>query len=89
MLTTTSLVSADNHPLLIDQPRAVAPSLVSANATVIHQGKEIAKGSNGWAGMAETLPGDNSAICNDARGMTMRPAVATKASFEARPLGFV
>jgi hypothetical protein len=82
------LAWADNPQAIIDQARSAAPSMVSSNATVVHQGKVIAQGDNGWVCMPETLPGDNSPICNDATWMKMLQAVGTKAPFEADGLGF-
>jgi hypothetical protein len=82
------LAWADNHQTIIDQARSAAPSMVSDNATIMHQGKVIFKGTNGWVCMPETLPGDNAPICNDAVWMKMLQAVGTKAPFEANQLGF-
>lgn len=84
---SASLVLADRHQALIDQARSAAPSMVSAQATVMYQGKVLAKGANGWVCMPETLPGDNSPICNDSTWMTMLQAVGSKAPFEAKKIG--
>ncbi|WP_029653443.1 hypothetical protein [Marinobacter daepoensis] len=84
---STSLVMADNHQALIDQARSAAPSMVSAQATVMYQGKVLAEGTNGWVCMPETLPGDNSPICNDSTWMTMLQAMGSKAPYEATKIG--
>lgn len=78
---------AGEQQALIDQARSAAPSMVSANATVMHQGKVLAKGSNGWVCLPETLPGDNSPICNDATWMKMLEAIGSKAPFKAERIG--
>ncbi|MDI9245430.1 hypothetical protein [Marinobacter sp. CHS3-4] len=84
---SASLVSAENHQALIDQARSAAPSMVSSKATIMYQGKVLSEGTNGWVCMPETMPGDNSPICNDATWMEMLHAVGTKGPFEAREMG--
>ncbi len=81
------LVTADENQQLIDQARSAAPSLVSADATIMYQGKVLSKGTNGWTCMPETLPGDNSPICNDSTWMTMLEAVGSKGPFVADKIG--
>lgn len=78
---------SDDTQKLIDRARAAAPSMVSADATVIYRGKTLAEGSNGWVCMPETLPDDDAPICNDATWMAMLNAVGTKAPFEADSIG--
>ena len=85
---TTALTWADGHQAIIDQARSAAPTMVSANATVMHQGKVLVKGTNGWVCMPETMPGDNAPICNDSTWMEMLQAVGTKAPYEAKGLWF-
>lgn len=79
---------AESNQDLIDQARSAAPLMVSAEATIMYQSKVIEKGTNGWVCMPETLPGDNSPICNDATWMKMLQAVGTKAPFTTEGLGF-
>ncbi len=80
-------LAADNQAL-IHQARSAAPSMVSMAATVVYQGKTLLQGTNHWVCMPETLPGDNSPICNDAVWMEMLQAIANKASFTAKAVGF-
>ena len=85
---SSGLAYADGHAKLIEQARSAAPSMISADATVIYKGKVLAEGSNGWTCMPETFPGDNSPICNDAVWMEMMQAMGKQAPYEATQLGF-
>ncbi|UTW04426.1 hypothetical protein KDX31_05300 [Amphritea atlantica] len=88
LLLSPAIVSAEDNQALIMQARSAAPSMVSADATVMYQGKVLAEGSNGWTCMPETMPGDNSPICNDAVWMEALAAVGSKGPFEAKEMGF-
>lgn len=79
---------AVDNATLIAQARSAAPSMVSAEATIMYRGKVLAEGRNNWICMPETLPDDNSPICNDAQWMKMMQAVGTKGAFTAQGLGF-
>ncbi|WP_299183426.1 hypothetical protein [uncultured Neptuniibacter sp.] len=78
---------ADDTQALIDRARSAAPSMVSAEATVIYRGKTLVEGRNGWVCMPETLPDDNAPICNDAQWMKMLTAVSNQADFRAEGIG--
>lgn len=71
----------------IAHARTAAPPSISANATVIIDGKVAAEGSNGWTCMPDTLPADNAPMCNDAMWMKMLTAVGNKADFVANGFG--
>ncbi len=88
LVLSPATVYAEDNQALIEQARSAAPSMVSADATVMYQGKVLAEGSNGWTCMPETLPGDNSPICNDAVWMKMLTAVGSKGPFETNQMGF-
>ncbi|MBV1787802.1 hypothetical protein KQ940_07005 [Marinobacterium sp. D7] len=88
LILVSPAVQAEDEQALIERARSAAPSMVSADATVMYQGKVLAEGSNGWVCLPETLPGDNSPICNDAVWMEMLQAVGSKAPFEAKQMGF-
>ncbi|GGC09037.1 hypothetical protein GCM10011352_39270 [Marinobacterium zhoushanense] len=88
LLLTSAAALAEDEQALIDRARSAAPSMVSADATVMYQGKVLAEGTNGWTCLPETMPGDNIPICNDAMWMEMFQAVGGKAPFEAKQMGF-
>lgn len=67
--------------------RSAAPASISANATVMVDGKVVAQGSNGWTCMPDTMPGDGAAMCNDATWMKMMMAVGGKQDFVADGVG--
>ena len=71
----------------IAHARAAAPAAVSADATVMVDGKVVAKGSNGWTCMPDTMPGDGAAMCNDGVWGEMMAAVGAKAAFKASGVG--
>ncbi|GAA0794830.1 hypothetical protein [Marinobacterium sediminicola] len=85
---STVLAHAEDNQALIELARSAAPDSVSAEATVMYRGEVLAEGSNGWVCMPETLPDDNSPMCNDAVWMEMMQAVGAKAPFEAKQMGF-
>ncbi len=71
----------------IAHARAAAPAAVSADATIMVNGKVVVEGSNGWTCMPDTMPGDGAAMCNDALWGEMMNAVGTKAAFKASGIG--
>lgn len=71
----------------IARARAAAPAAVSADATIMVDGKVVVEGSNGWTCMPDTMPGDGAAMCNDALWGEMMTAVGTKAAFKASGIG--
>lgn len=88
-LTMLSIpTQAEDNSALIAQARSAAPSMVSAEATIMYRGKVLAEGKNGWVCLPETLPDDNSPICNDQTWMKMLQAVGSKGEFVANQMGF-
>lgn len=71
----------------IAHARNAAPPSISADATVMVDGKVVVEGSNGWTCMPDTMPGDGAAMCNDAIWAEMMTAVGTKAPFKASGVG--
>lgn len=71
----------------IARARSAAPASISANATVMVDGKVVAKGSNGWTCMPDTLPGDGAAMCNDSMWMKLAMAMGSKEDFVANGVG--
>lgn len=71
----------------IAHARNAAPPSISANATIMVDGKVVVEGSNGWTCMPDTMPNDGAAMCNDAIWGEMMKAVGTKAPFEASGVG--
>lgn len=67
--------------------RSAAPASISADATVIVDGKVVAQGTNGWTCMPDTMPSDGAAMCNDAMWMKMMMAMGKKADFVADGVG--
>lgn len=94
LLLTTALlliagtVQATDNNALIKKAKSAAPSMISANATIMYRGKVLVEGSNGWVCLPETMPDDNAPMCNDAVWMEMMGAVGTKAPFTATKMGF-
>ena len=68
--------------------KSAAPSAISANATIVVDGKVVSEGSNSWTCMPDTMPGDGAAMCNDAMWMKMMGAVGSKGDFVADGVGF-
>lgn len=87
-LLLSPLTQAVDNSTLIAQARSAAPSMVSAEATIMYRGKVLAQGTNNWICMPETLPDDNAPICNDAQWMKMMQAVGSKGAFTAQGIGF-
>lgn len=71
----------------IAHARAAAPAAVSADATIMVDGKVVVEGSNGWTCMPDTMPGDGAAMCNDALWGEMMAAVGAQAPFKANGVG--
>ena len=67
--------------------RSAAPPSVSADATIVVDGKVVVEGSNGWTCMPDTMPGDGAAMCNDAVWMKLMNAVGSKADFSTDTVG--
>ena len=93
-LTAIALLASLTQPLfagdkdaLIALARSAAPAMVSADATVMYRGEVIAKGSNEWVCMPETLPDDGAPMCNDAVWMKMMQAMGAGADFQAEGVG--
>ena len=79
--------ATDNNDL-ITKAKSAAPSMISADATIMYRGKILVEGSNGWICLPETMPDDNAPMCNDAVWMEMMGAVGAKAPFTATKMGF-
>ena len=71
----------------IAHARAAAPSFISADATVVVNGKVVVEGSNGWTCMPDTMPDDGAAMCSDGMWMKMMSALANKEDFAADGIG--
>jgi hypothetical protein len=71
----------------IDQARSAAISSISADATIVDNGKVLVEGNNGWTCMPDTLPGDNAPICVDAVWLQMMQALGNKDNFTADKIG--
>ena len=67
--------------------RSAAPPSISADATVIVDGKVVAEGTNGWTCMPDTMPSDGAAMCNDSVWMEMMTAMGSKGDFVADGVG--
>ncbi|MEE8495370.1 MAG: hypothetical protein V3S21_02735 [Xanthomonadales bacterium] len=80
-------VAGDDVDKLVAHARAAAPAAIGAGATVVINGEVVVEGSNGWTCMPEVMPGDGSAICNDAVWSEMMAAVGAKAPFTASGVG--
>lgn len=78
---------SDQHTALIEKARSAAPGLVSADATVVYRGKVLAKGTNDWTCMPETLPDDNAPMCNDAVWMELMMAMSAGKGYTVEKLG--
>jgi hypothetical protein len=71
----------------IAHAQSAAPASISANATVVVDGEVVKEGTNGWTCMPDTMPGDNSPMCNDAVWMKMLSAFGNKADFTPTGIG--
>ncbi len=82
-----SCLAGDELDKRVALARSAAPASISADATIMVDGKVVSKGSNGWICMPDTMPNDNAAMCNDALWMKMMGAVGSKADFVADGVG--
>ncbi|MFV8819553.1 hypothetical protein [Haliea sp. E17] len=71
----------------IARARSAAPAAVSADATIMVDGKVAVEGSNGWTCMPDTMPNDGAAMCNDAVWMKMMQAMGSKSDFTTDEVG--
>ncbi len=71
----------------IAQARSAAPPSVSADATVVVDGKVVVEGTNGWTCMPDTMPSDGAAMCNDGVWMAMMTAMGSKSDFTTDRVG--
>jgi len=78
---------ADDLQDKIAHARLAAPTSISADATVMVDGKVVAEGTNGWTCMPDTMPGDGAAMCNDAEWMKLMQAMGSKADFKPTGVG--
>jgi hypothetical protein len=87
MLPTVFVQAESTLQERIAHARSAAPPSVSAEATVVVDGKVVEEGSNGWTCMPDTMPGDGAAMCNDAVWMKLMNAVGSKAEFSTDRVG--
>ena len=80
-------VAGDDIAKRIAHARSAAPAAVSADATIVVDGKVVSEGSNGWTCMPDTMPADGAAMCNDAIWGEMMAAVGSKAAFKTTGVG--
>ena len=80
-------IADDNLDQRIAHARSAAPASISADATVVVDGKVVAEGSNGWTCMPDTMPGDGAAMCNDAIWMKIMGAMGGKKDFRVEGVG--
>ena len=71
----------------IAHARSAAPPSISADATIVVDGKVVVEGSNGWTCMPDTMPSDGAAMCNDAVWMKMMNAMGSKSDFSTDRVG--
>lgn len=83
-----SAVQAESTDELIARARSAAPAMISSDATVVYKGETLARGSNGWTCMPETLPGDESPHCSDGEWMQLFKAFGGNEAFTPSGLGF-
>ena len=67
--------------------RSAAPPSVSADATIVVDGKVVVEGTNGWTCMPDTMPGDGAAMCNDAVWMKVMQAMGSKSDVTVDSVG--
>ena len=88
LLAGVSTVQAGDKSDLIALARSAGPAMISADATVMFRGEVLAKGSNGWTCLPETLPDDGAPMCNDAVWMEMMQAMGSGADYTPTGVGF-
>lgn len=89
LLACSSVFAAESEQAMIKQAESAAPADISSNAAIMgRDGKMLRKGSNGWTCMPNTMPNDNSPMCNDGVWMKMLQAVGNKADFSTDKVGF-
>jgi len=71
----------------IAHARAAAPDFISADATIVVNGKVVVEGSNDWTCMPDTMPDDGAAMCSDGMWMEMMGALTNKKDFAADGVG--
>jgi hypothetical protein len=83
----SGFVSAGELEDRIALARSAAPPSVSADATVVVDGKVVVEGTNGWTCMPDTMPGDGAAMCNDAVWMKVMQAMGSKSDVTVDSVG--
>ena len=83
----STAIAGDDVAKKIAHARGAAPAAVSADATIIVDGKVVSEGTNGWTCMPDTMPGDGAAMCNDGIWGEMMAAVGAKAAFKTTGVG--
>jgi hypothetical protein len=83
----SGLVTAGELEDRIALARSAAPPSVSADATVVVDGKVVVEGTNGWTCMPDTMPGDGAAMCNDAVWMKVMQAMGSKSDVTVDSVG--
>ncbi len=78
---------ADDLEAQIAHARSAAPAAISAEATIMVDGKVVVEGSNGWTCMPDTMPGDGAPMCNDAVWMAMAQAMGSQSEFSTDRIG--
>jgi len=86
-ICSAGVVSAGELEDRIALARSAAPLSVSADATIVVDGKVVVEGSNGWTCMPDSSPGDEAAMCNDAVWMKLMQAIGGKADFSTDRVG--
>lgn len=84
---TGGVASAGELEDRIAHARSAVPASISADATVVVDGKVVVQGTNGWTCMPDTMPSDGAAMCNDAVWMKLMTALKNKAPFETDRVG--
>jgi len=80
-------VAGDDVAKKIAHSRTAAPASISADATIVVNGKVVVKGTNGWTCMPDTMENDNAPMCNDGMWSKMLQAVGSKSDFAADGVG--
>lgn len=80
-------IAEDDLQALVARAKSAAPAEISGKATVIVDGKEVVKGTNGWVCLPNTFPDDGMPMCNDPVWMEMLDAMVNKKDFKADRIG--